>query len=152
MRPPTDGRKNWSKPDADFVLKPSEKKEVVIWLKHIVKFSDGYASNISNGVNLSPGKLTGLKSRDYHVWIQRLMSVMVRGYVPEHVWRVLAEISHFFPTLYGKEVCPEVIRQLHKKTPELICKLEKIFPSGFFTSMTHLILHLAKEVLLLGPV
>ena len=33
MKPPTGGRKNWFKPDADFVLKPPEKKEGLIWLK-----------------------------------------------------------------------------------------------------------------------
>ena len=152
MKPPTGGRKNWFKPDADFVLKPPEKKEVLIWLKHILKFTDGYASNISKGVNLSTGKVTGLKSHDYHVWIERIMPVMVRGYVPEHVWRVLAELSHFFSTLCAKEVSKDVIEKLHKKAPELIVKLEKIFPPGFFTPMTHLILHLANEVLLGGPV
>ena len=71
MKPPTGGQKNWFKPDADFVLKPPEIKEVLIWLKHILKFTDGYASNISKGVNLSTGKVTGLKSHDYHVWIGR---------------------------------------------------------------------------------
>ena len=80
------------------------------------------------------------------------MPVMVRGYVPEHVWRVLAELSHFFRTLCAKEVSKEVIEKLHKKAPELIVKLEKIFPPGFFTPMTHLILHLANEVLLGGLV
>ena len=115
-----------------------------------MKFTDGYASNISKGVNLSTGKVTGLKSHDYHVWIERIMPVMVRGYVPEHVWRVLAELSHFFRTLCAKEVSKEVIEKLHKKAPELIVKLEKIFPPGFFTPMTHLILHLANEVLLGG--
>ena len=69
-----------------------------------MKFTDGYASNISKGVNLSMGKVTGLKSHDYHVWIERIMPVMVQGYVPEHVWRVLAELSHFFRTLCAKEV------------------------------------------------
>ena len=34
----------------------------------------------------------------------------------------------------------------------MICKLEKIFPPGFFTPMTHLLLHLPNEVLLGGPV
>jgi hypothetical protein len=115
-----------------------------------VKFTDGYASNISKGVNLSTGKVTGLKSHDYHVWIERIMPVMVRGYVPERVWRVLAELSHFFRTLCAKEVCPEMIKEMHKKAPELICKLEKIFPPSFFTPMTHLILHLANKVLLGG--
>jgi hypothetical protein len=38
---------------------------------------DGYCSNMSKGVNLVTGKVTELKSRDYHIWIERLMPVMV---------------------------------------------------------------------------
>ena len=72
MQPPTGSRKSWFKPDADFVLKKDHKMETFKWLKHVVKFTDGYASNISKGVNLSTGRVTGLKSHDYHVWIERL--------------------------------------------------------------------------------
>jgi hypothetical protein len=36
-------------------------------------FPDGYASNISNRVSLSTGKVTGLKSHDYHIWIESLI-------------------------------------------------------------------------------
>ena len=34
----------------------------------------------------------------------------------------------------------------------MLCKLEKIFPSGFFNPMQHLILHLPTEARLGGPV
>ncbi|KAK1604158.1 hypothetical protein QYE76_027831 [Lolium multiflorum] len=107
---------------------------------------------MSKGVNLSTGKVTGLKSHDYHIWIQRLMPVMLRGYIPEKVWRVLAQLSHFFRTLCAKQICPEVIAKLQHTVPELLCNLEMIFPPGFFTPMAHLIVHLANEALLGGPV
>ena len=77
---------------------------------------------------------------------------MVRGYVPERVWRVLAELSHFFRTLCAKEICKEMMKRLHEKVSELLYKLEVIFPPGFFTPMAHLILHLANEALLGGLV
>ena len=85
MQPPDRNRKNWFKPHADFCLDSLEKKEALKWLKYIVMFPDGYCSNMSKGVNLGTGKVTGLKSHDYHIWIERLMPVMVRGYLPEHV-------------------------------------------------------------------
>jgi hypothetical protein len=115
-------------------------------------FLDGYCSNMSKGVNVLTGRVTGLKSHDYHIWIERVMPVMVRGYIPERVWRVLAELSHFFRTLCAKEICPKMMKKLHDKVPELLCKLEMIFPPGFFTPMAHLILHLANEAILGGPV
>jgi hypothetical protein len=152
MQPPDRHRKNWFKPNADFCLDSLQKKEAFKWLKYVVMFPDGYCSNMSKGVNLLTGKVTGLKSHDYHIWIERLMPVMVRGYVPERVWRVLGELSHFFRTLCAKQICPLVIEKLHDQVPELLCKLETIFPPGFFTPMAHLIVHLANEALLGGPV
>jgi hypothetical protein len=152
MQPPSGRRINWWKPDANFVLKRQQKKEAFEWLKYVVKFPDGYASNMSKGVNPSTGRVTGLKSHDYHIWIERILPVMVRGYVPDHVWRVLAELSHFFRQLCAKEICPDMMTRMHKKAPELICKLEMIFPPGFFNPMQHLILHLTNEAKLGGPV
>ena len=80
------------------------------------------------------------------------MPVMVRGYLPDHVWRVLAEVSHFFHTICAKQICTEVIEKLHDQVPDMLCKLEMIFPPGFFTTMLHLNVHLANEALLGGPV
>ncbi|KAK1692814.1 hypothetical protein QYE76_009511 [Lolium multiflorum] len=152
MKRPIGRQKNWFKPHANFCLDSIQKKEAFRWLKYVVMFPDGYCSNMSKGVNLSTGKVTGLKSHDYHIWIQRLMPVMLRGYIPEKVWRVLAQLSHFFRTLCAKQICPKVIAKLQHTVPELLCNLEMIFPPGFFTPMAHLIVHLANEALLGGPV
>jgi hypothetical protein len=93
-----------------------------------------------------------MKSHDFHVWIERLLPAMVRGYVPEPMWVVLAELSYFFCQLYAKVISWSVINDLEKATPVLICKLEKIFPPGFFTLMLHLIVHLPNEVRMGGLV
>jgi hypothetical protein len=45
-----------------------------------------------------------------------------------------------------------VIEDLEKVAPVLLCKLEKIFPPGFFNPMQHLILHLPYEARMGGPV
>ena len=152
MQPPEGRRKGWLKPHSQFVLDKDQKKEAFTWLKNVMMFPYGYCSNMSKGVNIEKGKVTGMKSHDYHIWIERLMPVMLRGYLPEHIWRVLAELSHFFRTVCAKQICPLMIEKLHDLVPELLCKLEKIFPPGFFTPMLHLIVHLANEALLGGPV
>ena len=115
-------------------------------------FPDGYAANLSRGVNLGTMRVNGMKSHDYHVWIERLLPAMVRGYVPEHLWLVLAELSYFFRQLCAKELSRTVVANLEKVAPELLCKLEKIFPPGFFLSMQHLIVHLPYEAHMGGPV
>ena len=97
-------------------------------------------------------KIFGLKSHDWHIWIERVMPVMLRGFIPEDEWLVLAELSYFFRVLCAKELSPGVLEEMEELAPELICKLEKIFPPGFFNPMQHLILHLPTEARLGGPV
>ena len=77
---------------------------------------------------------------------------MLRGYVPEHVWKTLAELSYFFRQLCAKELSRSVVAELEKIAPVLLCKLEMIFPHGFFNPMQHLILHLPYEARMGGPV
>ena len=98
-------------------------------------FPDGYAANLRRGVNLSTMRVLGMKSHDYHIWIERLLPAMVRGYVPEYVWLVLAELSYFFRQLYAKELSRTMIADLQRMAPVLLCKLEKIFPPDFFNPM-----------------
>src|SRR6185503_748293 len=87
------------------------------------------------GVNLSTMRINGLKSHDYHIWLERLLPVMVRGYLPNQVWQVLAELSFFFCQLCAKELSLTVIEEMERMAPVLLCKLDKIFPPGFFNPM-----------------
>ena len=79
------------RPKADFVLSKPQRREVLELIQTLM-FPDGYAANLRRGVNLSTMRVLGMKSHDYHIWIERLLPAMVRGYVPEHVWLVLAEL------------------------------------------------------------
>ena len=108
-------------------------------------FPDGYAANLRRGVNLSTMRINGLKSHDYHIWLERLLPVMVRGYLPNQVWQVLAELSFFFRQLCAKELSLSIIEEMERMAPVLLCMLEKIFPPGFFNPMQHMILHLPYE-------
>jgi len=150
MQPPRSGKK-WTRPKADYRLKPEQKREVLEWFKTLM-FPDGYAANLRRGVNLSTLRINGLKSHDYHIWIECLLLAMLRGYVPEHVWKTLAELSYFFRQLCAKELSHSVVAELEKIAPVLLCKLEMIFPPGFFNPMQHLILHLPYEARMGGPV
>jgi hypothetical protein len=150
MKPPSGG-KTWRRPKADFVLSRAQRKEVLHWIKMLM-FPDGYAANLSRGVNLSTLRVLGMKSHDFHIWIERILPAMVRGNVPEHVWLALAELSYFFRQLCAKELARTMIADLERMAPVLLCKLEKIFPPGFFNPMQHLILHLPYEARMGGAV
>ncbi|XP_072147856.1 uncharacterized protein [Setaria viridis] len=150
MVPPS-ADKSWRKPKADFVLTRAQGREVLEWFQTLM-FHDGYAMNLKRGVNLATMRINRLKSQDYHIWLERLLPVMVRGYVPEHVWQVLVELSNFFRQLCAKELSWTVVAEMERIAPVLLCKLEKIFPPGFFNPMQHMILHLPYEARMGGPV
>jgi hypothetical protein len=68
-------KENLTRPRAPYCFKPVERKEILRWLKKL-KFSNRYVYNIKQAVNVSTGKLNGLKSHDYHIVMERLMPVM----------------------------------------------------------------------------
>jgi hypothetical protein len=102
-------------------------------------------------VNLSTLQVLGMKSHDFHIWIEQILPAMVRGYVPEHVWLALTKLSYLFRQLCAKELYWTVIADLERLTFVLLCKLEKIFPPCFFNPMQHLILRLPYETRMGGP-
>jgi hypothetical protein len=78
-----------------FCLKPKESKKVLIWLQNL-KFTDGYAAGFRRAVNLDSGKLSGVKSHDYHIFMERLLLVIFSGYLNDDVWKTLVDLSHFY--------------------------------------------------------
>ena len=75
-------------------------------------FPDGYEANLKRGASLDKLKIFGLKSHDWHIWIERIMPVMLRGFIPEDEWLVLAELSYFFRFLCAKELSPGLLEEM----------------------------------------
>jgi hypothetical protein len=75
MQPPRGG-KTWKRPKADFILARKYRREVLEWMQTLM-FSDGYAVNLRRGVNLYTLQVNGMKSHDYHIWLERLLTAMV---------------------------------------------------------------------------
>lgn len=142
---------SYAKPRASFSLTSKEKEAFFEFLKS-VKYPDGYAANISKCVNTSNGKLTGLKSHDCHVLIQRILPIGMRGFVDKEISIALFELGTFFQDLCSRTVTRSKLEQLEERAIHILCKLEKIFPPAFFDVMVHLIIHLPREAILGGPV
>jgi hypothetical protein len=116
-----------------------------------LKFLDGYTAGFRRAMNLESGKLSGVKSHDYHIFIERLFPVIFHRYLDHDVWKALVELSHFYRQLCAKEIKKEMMEKLEEEIPVLVCKLEKIFPAGWFNLMQHLLVHLPCEAKLGGP-
>jgi hypothetical protein len=132
-------------------LKKDEKKGLCEWLK-CVKFPDGYASNIGRCVNKVLGKISGMKSHDCHVFLQRLLPVAIRNLSTPEIRSTLTEFSNFFIQLCARTLNVDILKQMQDDIIIILCKMEKIFPPAFFDVMIHLALHLPREAELGGPV
>ncbi|KAK9062208.1 hypothetical protein SSX86_019394 [Deinandra increscens subsp. villosa] len=77
---------------------------------------------------------------------------VLRGMLPQQIWEPITELCTFFRVICSRVLYIEDLKKLQKSIVVTICKLEKIFPPGFFDSMEHLVIHLADEAILGGPV
>ncbi|KAL0285575.1 UNVERIFIED_CONTAM: hypothetical protein Scaly_2814000 [Sesamum calycinum] len=138
-------------PPASYTLSHDQKKIFCDFLSS-VKFPDGFASNISRCVKEKELTISGLKSHDCHVLLQRLLPLATRGYLHKEVYEILLELSDFFRKLCSKTLYLDVLDKMEKQMALTLCKLERIFPPAFFDVMIHLMIHLASEAKLTGPV
>ncbi|XP_041009339.1 uncharacterized protein LOC121253386 [Juglans microcarpa x Juglans regia] len=138
-------------PHALYTLHGDEMNKFCEWLSDI-KFSDGFASNISNCVSLRDCKISGLKSHDCHVFLQRLLPIAVGGYLRSDIALALTELGTFFKELCARTLDVNRLSQLQTDIVTILCKLEMIFSSSFFDVMVHLAVHLSREAKLGGLV
>lgn len=138
-------------PPACYSLSKEQKTMLCSFLKDL-RLPSGYSSNISRCVKVQDRKLVGLKSHDYHVLMQRLLSVAIKGLLPKYVSSVLIELSNTFRVLCSKELNLIDLGKIENQLPITMCNLERIFPPSFFNITVHLIVHLAEEARIAGPV
>ena len=102
-------------------------------------------------MNVAQGKFFSMKSLDCHVFMECLLPVALRE-LPNHVWRPFTELSEYFRVLCLSTLRVDDLLVMEKNISIILCKLEMIFPFGFFDSMEHLPIHLAYEARVCGPV
>ena len=118
----------------------------------LVKYSDGCAANISRSVNAKNGGLSGLKSHDYHVLLQRILPIRLRWFAHKDISIVLFELGSFFQDLFSRTLKRSELEKQEEHIVLILCKLERFFPLAFFDVMVHLAIHLPREAILGGPV
>jgi len=86
------------------------------------------------------------------MFIQTLILLAFRAFLPKGIWDALTKISHFFRDICSSKLNVDHIERLETNIIEILCKLEMIFPPSFFDSMEHLPIHLPFEEKVGGPV
>jgi hypothetical protein len=76
----------------------------------------------------------------------------LRGILPDYITIVIFELSSYFRGICSKVLHVDELNHLEQLIKITLCKMEMIFPLGIFTVMVHLVIHLALECKIGGPV
>lgn len=101
---------------------------------------------------ISKGKLSGLKSHDFHVLLQQILPLCYRKISNKAFAGTIIRISRVFRKLCGKTVNRDDKEQLMEDSSETMCMLEKEMPPSFFDIMSHMPNHLVEELFLCRPI
>ena len=112
---------------------------------------------IDNGVikgiiNIAEKNFQNIKSHDYHVIMTQLLPVALRGLLPENVRLAIVKLCAFLNAISQKVIDPEIIPRLRSDVAQCLVSFELVFPPSFFNIMTHVLVHLVDEIVILGPV
>jgi len=98
-------------PPALYSLGKDEKEMLCKFLQG-VRMPDGFAANIKRCVDVKGCKVSGLKTHDYHVILQKLLPLVVRDILPQDVAIPLIQLSRFFSSLCSKELVESDLEKL----------------------------------------
>jgi hypothetical protein len=139
-------------PSAPWVLDEGEKKKFISRVKSL-RLPSQFATNPQSyfgGKNDS--ELQHLKSHDFHVMMQHVIPVALRGLLQPGPRRAIYQLCRVFQSINSPVLNPKDFPTLMNDVSETLCLLIKELPPTTFTISLHLVYHLAKEVTLCGVI
>nr|GEV90828.1 reverse transcriptase domain-containing protein [Tanacetum cinerariifolium] len=138
-------------PQATYSFTPENRKKFCQFIKG-VKLPDGFRFNFKHKVTNNDTNITGLKSHDCHIMMQRLLPYGLQQYFPDEVTKPIIELCPFFKQICSATLMEYDMLKAQSKVVDILCNLELIYPHAFFDIMIHLIIHLPLEALEGGPI
>jgi hypothetical protein len=137
------------KPRAPYVLSEDEFEKFATCIESL-RTPSGFCSQL--GKCIRKKNFGGLKSHDYHILMQQVMPLALRGLLKPGPRMAVMRMCKVFRRLCTKVYNPADFPSLEADVAESMALLEIEFPPSFFDVMTHLPYHLARELDLCGPV
>ena len=82
----------------------------------------------------------------------QLILIVLRSILPANVRPTIIKLCAFLNVITQKAIDPSSLIRLQEDVVQSLVSLEMIFPQSFFNIMTHLLVHLVKEIGIPGPV
>jgi hypothetical protein len=139
-----------SLPPASYTLTNDEKRAICKCLCGI-RVPTSFSSNIKNLVSMSDLRMSGYNTHDCHTILSVFLGTAIRAINHPYVKKMITRMCHFFNAISKKVLDTIELDELHKEIRVTICQLEVCFPSSFFDTMKHYMIHLADQIFVLGP-
>ncbi|GJW50413.1 putative reverse transcriptase domain, ribonuclease H-like domain, aspartic peptidase domain protein [Tanacetum coccineum] len=139
------------KPQAAYSFTPENQKFFCQFIKG-VKLPDGFRSCFKNKVTDNDTNITGLKSHDCHIMMQRLLPYGLQNYLPDKIAKPIIELCSLFKQICSTTLMEDDMLKAQIKVVDILCDLELIYPPALFDIMIHLVIHLPLEALEGGPI
>ncbi|GJZ44471.1 hypothetical protein Tco_0591726 [Tanacetum coccineum] len=111
-----------SKHQAAYSFTPEDRKKFCQFIK-VVKLPDGFGSNIKHKVTNNDTNITGLKSHDCHIMMQRLLPYGLQQYLPPDIAKPLIELCLFFKQIYSQTLMVDDMLKAQGKVIDILCNL-----------------------------
>ncbi|GKE49243.1 hypothetical protein Tco_1480501, partial [Tanacetum coccineum] len=134
------------KPQAAYSFTPEDRKKFCQFIKG-VKLPDGFGSCFKHKVTDNDTNITGLKSHNCHIMMQRLLPYGLQNYLPDKIAKLIIELCSLFKQICSTTLMEDDMLKGHIKVVDILCDLELIYPPTLFDIMIHLIIHLPLEAL-----
>jgi hypothetical protein len=137
------------KPVALYVLTDAEFEDFASTIESL-KTPLRYSSIL--GQHIRKKKFGALKSHDYHVLMQQILPLALRGLLKKGARMLVMRMCKVFRRICTKVYNPAEYKSMKVYVAESMALLEMEFPPSFFDIMTHLPYHLVDELYLCGPI
>jgi hypothetical protein len=128
-----------------------EEKDIMFDCLNSMKVPSGYSSNVKGIIDMKDKKFTNLKAHDCHMLMTHVLLVVLRGVLLEKVRLALVKLCAL-NAISWKAIDPRNLVKLQNDVVQCLVSFELACPPSFFDIMTHLLVHLVKEITILGPV
>ena len=137
-------------PSAPWILDDVEKSRFIDRVRSL-KLPSNFSANIHNYFG-TDNKLQHLKSHDYHILMQHVIPVALRGLLQPGPRRAILRLCRVFQRVTAPVLNPAEFPMLMRDASETLCLLVKELPPTNFTISFHQVYHLVKETTLCGVI
>nr|GEY55819.1 hypothetical protein [Tanacetum cinerariifolium] len=134
------------KPQAAYYFTLENQKKFCQFIKG-VKLPDRFGSCFKHKVTDNDTNITGLKSQDCHIMMQRFLLYGLLNYLPDKITKPIIELCSLFKQICSETLMEDDILKAQIKVVDILCDLELIYPPALFDIMIHLVIHLPLKAL-----